>query len=189
MNKNTTLLLAALTFFTFSHVQAEESSINYSFFDVRGILADYNGESGSGFMLDASHDIGNNLRVSAAYIYGAADDVDYWQEDLYVSLGYIMGINQSTHAVFDAGYLTEWIENAFTDDSDSGLRLSAKVRHNIDNKIEIYASASSTDIWDDTSSGISIGAIFTPSEKISWGAEYESIEDTDLIQLFARFYR
>lgn len=182
------VLVIFLLFFTLTGTQAVAAEFNYNFFDARLLIADFDGQGGFGGLAEISHDIGDNIRIEAAYLSGAADDVDFWLEDLYVGAGYIMELDSSTDTVFSAGYIQEWIETGFSDNSDSGLRLSAKVRHSVNNNTEVFATAHYADIWD-TNTGIAAGVIFSPKDTISWGAEYELVEDNSFIHIFARFYR
>ncbi len=71
-------------------------------------------------------------------------------------------------------------------DDDIGNGMSFSIRHMLSDNAELNVGVTRWDIFDDTSTVMSIGTRFYSNEKVSFGAAYSTVDDVDTISFSLR---
>lgn len=146
------------------------ANFNYNYGQIDYLSGDFDG-----FGISGSFVINNELFVRADYVGVTNDnpifDVDYSQ--ISFGAGYHMPIQPETDAVF-----TVSIVDADHDpgQDDTGLLLTASVRHNLAHKIEVSGGAHYINVFDDDF-GLHAEVRYAIDEKMSAGLGYISADD------------
>ena len=129
-------LLASLSWATHA------ANFNYNYGQLSYETGDF-----EGFILTGSFEINKDMFIIARYVDTTNDDfgfdIDY--SEISIGAGYHMPINKKTDAVFtvslDDGEAEAVIFGFPVADSDTGVLLTAGVRHNLNAKVELAGGA------------------------------------------------
>ena len=183
-------LLSLMSFAVTVPVKAADFSYNYgqvSYDDIDIDLGVFS-VGGDGFSFGGSFEINPNMFIEANY---GTWDLDFGVDatGYAFGVGYHMPLNQKTDMVFGLSFGNVELEGpGGSVDSDS-LSISAGVRHQLHNNIELDAEIAYVDPDEgDSDFAFSLGALYAFSKNISAGVELGFADDVDTLSIGARFY-
>ena len=143
---------------------------------------------GTGFAFSGSFSISENLAFGAGFSTESYDTflgIDVDADSTVMGLAGHLSSGPKTDVIVGFSILNADIEESdgFTtiSDSDSGTIITLGFRNMASDTLELAASFSSTDIFDDTSNQTAFGLRFYSSEKMSLGAGYATGDDVDVL--------
>ena len=181
------ITLAVILVISIYSFNVSASDINYSYTDIGLSIIDNDGADAAGIAGQFSHAINEKFRLKLGAAYSEGLDVEFWIEDLVVTAGYILELKPQVDLVMDAGFIVEWFENNFFDDSDSSIYLTGEVRGRVDNNLELYAGLAYQSLFDDSDVAVNAGIVFSTDSKTSFGLNILSAE-VSAITVFLRLY-
>ena len=170
-------------------VGAQTSGMNYSYADAVLRLSDYDGPDGVGLGGTFSYGLSGTprFRLLGAVSY---DDIDSPLDSAFNLLlggGYIHGLAAKTDLVADVAVLHSNVDAGAADDSDTGFRLAAYVRHELQPGFQVEGGLNYVDIFDDSDLGLNIGGYYNVSQAIALMVRYDQEGEVDVFSLGARF--
>ena len=152
---------------------------------------------GDGLRLKGSFDIDKNLAIMGAVDFASEHGVD-WRR-ISVGLGYHQKIANKTDILvhgevenisldWDSGYKHDWDDHydRYNDDSDTGVRVGAEIRHALTSKVELFGDVSVTTAYD-TDVPVTLGGRFSFTRQLQATASFE-FSDEDTFALGLRYY-
>ncbi|MCK8103329.1 outer membrane beta-barrel protein [Pseudoalteromonas sp. 2CM36K] len=190
MNKAALLLLTTLVA---SPIALAEQTPNFNFVSGGYLDADIDGESADGWTIDGSKLVSENVFLSGQYqtvgdsVNGADFDINW----LSAGVGYRTAISSSTDFYGLLTYENIELEASYAGRSESedenGYGLSVGLRSMVSESFELDGRLGYVDIDDDSETSISVGARYYINENVSFGANYTSLDDLDLISATVRY--
>ena len=165
------------------------SGLNYTYADTAVRLSDYDGPDGTGLGAVFSYDLGSvpRFRLLGGVSY---DDIDSPLDsafNLLIGAGYIHPLVAKTDLVADLAILHSSVDAGPVDDSDTGYRLSAYVRHEVQAGFQIEGGLNFVDILDDSELGLNLGGYYNITKAVALMARYDQEGQVDVFSLGARF--
>lgn len=166
-----------------------KSGLDYTYVDVGLRLTDYDGPDGVGLGGVMSYDLGQlpRFRLLAGLSY---DDIDSPLDNvtnLLFGAGYIHPLAAKTDIVADVGILYSDVDTDFGGDSDTGFRLAAYVRHELQAGFQVEGGLNLVDLFDDSEMGLNLGGYYAVAQDVSLMVRYDQESDVDVLTLGARF--
>jgi hypothetical protein len=180
-------LIAVAIFVPASSAMSEGLSYNYiqaSYASVSVDLSDFGlpDIDGTGFGFSGSFEISPDLAFTAGYVgigYELFPGLDLDESSHTIGFTGHTSISPETDIAVNFSILNAgWELSDGSSDDDSGNVISVGIRH-LKNKVELGASASRVDVFDDTSNSFGFGARFYTRETLSLGIGYSTSDDTN----------
>ncbi len=162
---------------------AQAANFDYNYGQIGYELGDY-----QGLTLTGSYEINKDIFVVASYIATSNDDLvfDLDYDEIRIGAGYRMPINGKTDAVFtvsfDSGEVDKVVFGTPVSVDDTGLYLTAGVRHNLNSKVELAGSIYHITTFDGDT-GIRGEVRYNINDKMSAGLAYLSGDYLDGLSL------
>lgn len=148
---------------------AQAADFDYNYGQISYETGDY-----EGLTLTGSFEINKDIFVLARYISVSNDDagfdIDY--DEISIGAGYHMPIDTKTDAVFTVSLSSGEVDAPVTND-DTGLLLTAGVRHNLNPKVELAGGIYHISTFNGDT-GIQVEARYNINKKMSAGLSYTS---------------
>ena len=163
-----------IALFTSLSISAQAAGFNYNYGQVGFETGDV-----EGLALTGSFDINKDIFVLGRYIDGDYEegpfDLDY--SEFSIGAGYHMPLNQKTDAVFTLSFHSIEVE----DFDDTGILVSAGVRHMISPQVELAGNIFHTtvDVDNGGDTGFYGEARYNINSKMSAGLNFTSSETVD----------
>ncbi|PCI71458.1 MAG: hypothetical protein COB38_05775 [Gammaproteobacteria bacterium] len=184
MNNKTIAVI--LTSLLVSPIAMSQDAPSYSYGEIAYKSFDFDSFDTSGVNLKGSLSISDNLFIIADYSNTSGSD-DGFDFDL-TTQGYGLGANfdLSNGGSWYVSYsLNTWDFDGFDVDVNTSR---VGYRQNISKQLELNISITSNDIEGDVSeSGNQIGLVYSASDSMKVTAEYETLDDIDMVSLGLRF--
>jgi hypothetical protein len=180
MNKKLLALVVSATLA--SPFAMAQDAPSYTFGEVGYTTWDIDGADADGFTLDGSVALGENFFIVGNWgsVSGDGDgDIDM------SGIGFGAKMDNDNGGSFYASYnFGSWDLGAFDLDVDT-LRLG--YRHMTTDKLELNGSFTSNDMEGDSETGFQLGLAYSATDTFQITAEFETIDELDMISFGARF--
>lgn len=189
MNKVSLLLLTTLV----ASPIAFAKTPNFNFVSGGYLDGDIDGEGADGWTIDGSTLVSENVFLSGQYqtVGDSENGLDVDINWLSAGVGYRTAISASTDFYGLVTYENLEAEASYRGNSasedENGYGLSVGVRSMVSDSIELDGRLGYIDIADESETSISVGARFHMNESFSFGANYTSLDDLDLISATVRY--
>jgi len=168
--------------------------ISYSSTTVEAFPSDIDGNVTG---IEGSLDITNNTAIFVGYFSGSTDaanfipEIDTTEIDLGVTLH--TGIAEKTDGFLLLALVKGELKGGIfgpgpINEDDTGLGARLGLRHALGEKVELTADLTYVDVFDSSTTGVGVGAIFNISNTISLLAGYSTDDDVDAIDVAVRVY-
>lgn len=171
---------------------AYAEGLNYNYVQVVYFTSNYDVDGtnidGDGVNVSGSVGLSDNLAFGASFESESVDSFDYFGYDVnFQSLVFGVGlhspINNTTDAILSFNVLNAEISSPSfaTSEDDTGNIMSVGIRSKLENNVEVGASFSRTEIFDDSSTGFSLSLLIGAQNSMQFGIGYGNSEDMDTV--------
>jgi len=186
-NRHKNILIHAIVAATFLATTTVSHAYDFSYNYVEGSYASSTDDS-LGVDIDSntigifgSFEISDNVAITAGYASTDYDDVDIDATQLQIGATLHTSLGQMTDGFLNLSLVQVDFDlpPPFADEDDSGFGIVAGVRHAINEKVELDAAYSHSDLFDESFNQIGFGARFYFTSSASFGLSYATGDDVD----------